>query len=63
MIWCSRISLPRHGTSNIHTVNCAVYAMQTLQQEMVGEAERTGLNSEDDVLALVRELRNEEEIG
>lgn len=37
--------------------------MQTLQQEMVGEAERTGLNSEDDVLALVRELRNEEEIG
>ena len=42
-------------------VNSAVYAMQMLQQEMSGEAERTGLTSEDDIMALVRELRNEDE--
>ena len=30
-------------------------------QEMTGEAERTGLTSEDDVTALVKELRNEDE--
>ena len=42
-------------------VNSAVYAMQMLQREMVGEAERSGLISEDDVMALVKELRNEDE--
>ena len=35
--------------------------MQMLQQEIAGEAERTGLTSEDDVIALVKELRNENE--
>ena len=45
----------------VHIVNSAVYAMQVLQQEMTGEAERTGLTSEDDVTALVKELRNEDE--
>ena len=47
--------------SSVHIVNSAVYAMQILQQEMAGEAERIGLTSEDDVMALVRELRNEDE--
>lgn len=42
-------------------INSAVYAMQMLQREMVGEAERSGLTSEDDVMALVKELRNEDE--
>lgn len=45
----------------VRIVNSAVYAMQVLQQEMAGEAERTGLTSEDDVMALVKELRNEDE--
>ena len=40
--------------------NYAVYAMQVLQQEMAGEAERTGLTSEDNVMELVSELRNED---
>lgn len=31
-------------------VNSAVYAMQVLQNEMAGEAERTGLNNEEDVM-------------
>lgn len=40
----------------------AVRAMQVLQSEMQGEAERTGLISEDDVMALVKELRDEDNI-
>ena len=47
--------------NTVRIVNSAVYAMQILQQEMTGEAERTDLNSEDDVMALVKELRNEDE--
>lgn len=47
--------------NTVRIVNSAVYAMQMLQQEMVGEAERTDLTSEDDVMALVKELRNEDE--
>lgn len=47
--------------NTVRIVNSAVYAMQMLQQEMDGEAERTDLTSEDDVMALVKELRNEDE--
>lgn len=47
--------------NTVRIVNSAVYAMQMLQQEMTGEAERAGLTSEDDVMALVKELRNEDE--
>lgn len=47
--------------STVRIVNSAVYAMQILQQEMAGEAECAGLASEDDVVALVRELRHEKE--
>ena len=47
--------------NTVRIVNSAVYAMQVLQQEMAGEAERTGLTSEEDVAALVKELRNEDE--
>ena len=47
--------------NNVRIVNSAVYAMQMLQTEMAGEAERTGLASEADVMDLVKELRNEDE--
>ena len=47
--------------NNVRIVNSAVYAMQVFQKEMAGEAERSGLTSEDDVMALVKELRNEDE--
>ena len=43
--------------NTVRIVNSAVYAMQVLQREMTGEAERTGLTSDDDVMALVKELR------
>ena len=45
----------------VRLVNSAVYAMQVLQDEMAGEAQRTGLNSEEDVMALVKDMRNEDE--
>ncbi len=45
----------------VRVVNSAVYAMQLLQSEMEGEAERAGLTSDDDVMALVEELRSEDE--
>ena len=44
---------------NVRLVNSAVYAMQMFQKEMAGEAERTGLTSEEAVMELVKELRNE----
>ncbi len=55
-----RVSFVVEGNT-VRLVNSAVYAMQVLQNEMRGEAERTGLTSEDDVMALVKELRNEDE--
>ena len=45
----------------VRVVNAAVYAMQMLQLRMLGEAEKTGITSEEDVLALVRSVRNESE--
>ncbi len=55
-----RVSFVVEGNT-VRLVNSAVYAMQVLQNEMRGEAERTGLTSEDDVMALVKELRDEDE--
>ena len=49
----SRVSfIVEKGT--VRMVNSAVYAMQMLQNEMAGEAERTGLTSEESVNKLVR---------
>lgn len=43
--------------NTVRLINSAVYAMQVLQKEMKGEAERAGLYSDDDITALVKELR------
>ena len=53
-----RISFIVEGNT-VRIVNSAVYAMQMLQNEMIGEAERAGLTSDEDIMALVKELRNE----
>ena len=45
---------------NVRIVNSAVYAMQVFQKEMVGAAEAAGITSDDDVIALVKELRDAE---
>ena len=55
-----RISFIVEGNT-VRIVNSAVYAMQMLQEAMADEAERAGLTSDDDVMELVRELRNEDE--
>ena len=54
-----RITFIVEGNS-VRIVNSAVYAMQMLQQAMAGEAERTGLTSEEDVMDLVKEIRYED---
>ena len=43
----------------VRMVNSAVYAMQMMQSEMQGEAERSGLTSDEAVNNLVKEIRSE----
>ena len=40
-------------------MNPAVYAMEMLQKEMEGEAEKAGLTTEEDIINLCREIRAE----
>jgi AbrB family looped-hinge helix DNA binding protein len=42
-------------------MNANIYAIKTLQKAMTGEAERAGLTSEEDIIALCREVRAEVE--
>lgn len=46
--------------NTVRMINSAIYAMQLLQKEMAGEAKRAGLNTDDDLMALVKEMRNED---
>jgi AbrB family looped-hinge helix DNA binding protein len=55
-----RVSFIVEGNT-VRMVNSAVYAMQMLQSEMKGEAERAGLTSDEDIISLVKELRNEDQ--
>lgn len=43
----------------VRLVNSAVYAMQMLQSQMKGEAEASGLTTDEDVMAMISELRSE----
>ncbi len=54
-----RVTFIVEGDS-VRLINSAVYAMQIFQKEMAGEAERANLTTEEDVMALVKELRNED---
>ena len=42
-------------------MNSAVYAMQMLNSGMKGEAEKAGLDSEEDINKLINEIRTEAE--
>ena len=53
-----RVSFVVDG-NNVRIINSAVYAMQILQAQMAGEAERAGLSSEEDVVKLVKDVRAE----
>lgn len=46
---------------NVRIINSAVYAMQMLQKQIEGEAERNGLTSDDLVMDMVKEVRAESE--
>jgi looped-hinge helix DNA binding domain, AbrB family len=41
-------------------MNSAVYAMSMLQQSMEGEAKKAGIQSDDDVVNMVSEMRKED---
>ena len=56
-----RVSFVVEGNT-VRLINSAVYAMQILQQEMTGEAQRADLTSDEEVIALVRELRSEDDL-
>ena len=43
----------------VRLVNSAVYAMQMLQNQMQGEAESSGLVTDEDVMAMIDEMRSE----
>ena len=53
-----RISFVVDGNS-VRIMNAAVFAMQMLQNELDGEAERLGFDSDDKVMKLVKEIRRE----
>ena len=46
---------------NVRLVNAAVYAMQLFQNQMAGEAEKSGLDTEEKVMDMVKEIRSEGE--
>lgn len=46
--------------NEVKIVNAASYAMKVLQTEMLGEAIKSGVNSEEDVVKIIKEMRNEE---
>lgn len=53
-----RVSFVVDG-NNVRLVNAAVFALQLLQGELKGEAERTNLDSDDEIDKLVKEIRSE----
>ena len=51
-----RITFYKHD-DQVVMMNSAVYAMKELQKAMVGEAEKAGLYTEDDVTAMIMDMR------
>lgn len=56
-----RVTFIVDGNKGVRIMNAAAYAMQLLQDNMSGAAEEAGINSEDDVIAMISEMRNEGE--
>lgn len=55
-----RVSFIVEGNT-VRIVNSAVYAMQMLQQEMKGEAKKAGLETDEDGVRPISEMKNEAE--
>lgn len=56
-----RVTFIVDGKDSVRLVNAATYSMQLLQDSMSGAAEKAGINSEDDVMAMISEMRREGE--
>ena len=46
--------------NEVRIVNSAAYAMKQFQSDMKGAAAEAGINSEEDVMELISQMRNEE---
>ena len=55
-----RVTLISEG-DRVVLMNSAVYAMKMLQKAMEGEAEKVGVQSDDDVVDMIMEMRAEDE--
>jgi len=44
--------------NDVRIINSALYAMEILQNQMVGEAQKIGLKNDEDVVALVKSFRS-----
>ena len=55
-----RVSFIVEGDT-VRIVNSAVYAMQMLQQDMKGESKKAGLETDEDGVRLISEMKNEAE--
>lgn len=53
-----RVSFVVDG-DEVRIVNAAVFAMKMLQKGLEGQAEKLGLNSDEDIDNLMKEIRNE----
>lgn len=47
---------------SVQIFNSAIYAMKMFQKQMYGEAKSKGLSKEEDIMALVKEIRKENEV-
>ena len=47
---------------NVKLIKSAVYAMEMLQSQMQGEAEKNNLTTEEEINNLVKEIRSESEV-
>ena len=54
-----RVSFVVDG-NNVRLVNAAVFAMQMLQKELRGEAQKIGITSDEDADKLIKEIRDED---
>lgn len=54
-----RVSFIVDSSRNVRLVNSATYAMQVLQKDMANLAAKADLNSEDDVMQLISNMRLE----
>lgn len=50
-----------YENNRVIMMNPAIYAMDMLQREMAGEADKMGLSTEEDINSLCREIRAEVE--